>query len=132
VWKGLSLLAANELGGVVKRNVVAVVFYAVASAFVVMGMIFLLLSLQIWLTLYMTEIEANLLIGSTLLFIALVIASVGYAMKRQRKSASAIASTALIALPLAAQLVPTRVRMGTMALFAVMATAVVLGRQAGK
>jgi hypothetical protein len=132
VWKGLSLLAANELGGVVKRNVVAVVFYAVASAFVVMGMIFLLLSLQIWLTLYMTEIEANLLIGATLLFIALVIASVGYAMKRQRKSASAIASTALIALPLAAQLVPTRVRMGTMGLFAVMATAVVLGRQAGK
>jgi hypothetical protein len=132
VWKGLSLLVANEMGGAVKRNMTVAAYFAAAGIVAVLASVFGLLALQNWLSLHVSDTEASLIVAAGLLVVAIGIGLIGYSLKNRRKSSSELTSTALAALPLAAQLIPSRVRMGTLTLIAVLAAAALLGRQAGK
>jgi hypothetical protein len=131
VWNSLALLAANEVGGMFRRNVTAVAFYAAAGITAVMGVVFGLVAAHIWLSTRMSEIEASLSIAAALLVLAMLIAGVGYFIKHRRRTRTEVTSTALIALPIAARLVTSRVSWGTMSVAAIMAAGVLLGRQLG-
>jgi hypothetical protein len=131
VWSNLALLAANEVGGVFRRNVTAVAFYAASGITALTGGVFGLVAAHSWLSTRMSGIEASLSIAGALLALAMLIASIGYFMKNRRRSRGEVTSTALIALPLAARIVTSRVSWGTMTVAAIMAAGVLLGRQLG-
>jgi hypothetical protein len=131
VWNSLALLAANEVGGMFRRNVTAVAFYAAAAVTALGGGAFGLIAAHSWLSIRMSSIEASLSIAGGLLALAIIIAGIGYFMKHRRRSRTEVTSTALIALPIAARMVTSRVSWGTMTVAAIMAAGVLLGRQLG-
>jgi hypothetical protein len=131
VWNSLALLAANEVGGMFRRNVTAAAFYAAAIIAALGAAAFGLVAAHLWLSTRMSNIEASLSIAGALLVLAMLIASIGYFMKNRRRSRSEVTSTALIALPIAARLVTSRVSWGTVTVAAIMAAGVLLGRQLG-
>ncbi len=131
MWNSLALLAANEVGGRFRRNLAAVAFYAASGIVALIGVVFGLVAVHFWLSTRMSEIEASLSIASALLVLAMVIAGIGYFMKNRRRTRTEVTSTALIALPIAARLVTSRISWGTMTVAAIMAAGVLLGRQLG-
>jgi glucose uptake protein GlcU len=131
VWNSLALLAANEVGGMFRRNVTALAFYAASGITALGGVAFGLVAAHLWLSTRMSGIEASLSIAGALLVLATVIAGIGYFMKNRRRTRTEVTSTALIALPIAARLVTSRVSWGMMTVAAVMAAGVLLGRQLG-
>ena len=131
MWSNLALLAANEVGGVFRRNVTAVAFYTASGITALIGVVFGLIAVHFWLSTRMSEIEASLSIAGALLVLAMLIASIGYFMKNRRRTRTEVTSTALIALPIAARLVTSRISWGTMTVAAIMAAGVLLGRQLG-
>jgi hypothetical protein len=131
VWSNLALLAANEVGGIFRRNVTAVAFYAAAVIIALSGAVFGLVAAHSWLNVHMSSIEASLTIAGALLVLAMIFAGVGYFMKNRRRTRTEVTSTALIALPIAARLVTSRISWGTMTVAGIMAVGVLLGRQLG-
>jgi hypothetical protein len=131
VWNSLALLAANEVGGRFRRNLTAVAFYAAAGITALAGAAFGLVAAHSWLVTWMSHIEASLWIAGALLVLAMLIAGIGYFMKHRRRSRTEVTSTALIALPIAARMVTSRVSWGTVTVAAIMAAGVLLGRQLG-
>jgi hypothetical protein len=131
VWNSLALLAANEVGGMFRRNVTALAFYAASGIAALGGMAFGLVAAHLWLSTRMSGIEASLSIAGALLVLAMVIAGIGYVMKNRRRTRTEVRSTALLALPIAARLVTSRINWGTMTVAGIMAAGVLLGRQLG-
>jgi hypothetical protein len=128
MWKGLSFLAATELGALLKRNLRAFGYYSAGALVAVIGVIFSLQAAHSWLTLRMDTISASLLIAAVMLFAAGILVIVGqFAAKRTNKS-TALASSALIAAPFAARLVGRKVSYGTIVVAGVVTMGVVLGR----
>lgn len=132
MWKGLSLLVANEFGLAFRRNAMAMALYAVAGLVFLMGVMFVLLALRDWLGLHMSAIEAGLVVAAGLLCLAAVVALAGVYVKRRRRSSAALASTAILAVPVAARMIGRRVTVGTVAVMGVVALGALLGRQLGK
>lgn len=128
MWNSIALLAANEFGSMFRRNVTAVVFYAISAVAAFTGLIFGLVAAHTWLAARMTDIEASLVIAGALMILAVALALVGYFMKHRRRSKAELTSTALTALPIAARLVTTRISWGTMTVAGIMALGVLLGR----
>jgi hypothetical protein len=129
VWNSIALLAANEFGMMFRRNVTAIVFYAISGIAAFTGLIFGLVAAHTWLNVRMTGIEASLIIAGALLTFAIVLSLVGYFMKHRRRSKAELTSTALTALPIAARLVTSRISWSTMTVAGIMALGVLLGRQ---
>jgi hypothetical protein len=129
MWNSLALLAANEVGGMFRRNVTALAFYAGAGITALGGVAFGLVAAHLWFSTRMSGIEASLSIAGVLLVMAMLIASIGYFMKHRRRSKAELTSTALTVLPIAARLVTTRISWGTMTVAGIMALGVLLGRQ---
>jgi Pyruvate/2-oxoacid:ferredoxin oxidoreductase gamma subunit len=126
--KALTLLAANEMGVAVRRNVNGWILYASGAVLALLGLVFFLDALRDWLLLRMTVIEANLAIGGGLLLVACGLALAGWFIKNRKRETSLTASTALITLPLAARMAGTRLTLGTIAIGAVVAAGTLLGR----
>jgi hypothetical protein len=131
VWNSLALLAANEVGGMFRRNVTALAFYAVSGITALGGVAFGLVAAHLWLSTRMSKIEASLSIAGALLVMAILIAGIGYFVKNRRRTRTEVTSTALLALPIAARLVTSRINWGTMTVAGIMAAGVLLGRQLG-
>ena len=129
MWKGLSLLVANEFGLAIRRNATAIALYAVAGTIFLIGSVFALLALRDWLALGMSTTEAGLAVAAGLLFLAGLVALCGLYVKRRRRSSAALASTAMLAVPIASRMLGRHVNVGTVAVLGVVALGAILGRQ---
>ncbi len=126
--KALTLLAANEMGVAVRRNVKAWIFYAGGGLVALIGFVFFLDALRTWLLLRMSVMEASLAIGGGLLCVALALGLMGRIIKGRKRETSLTASTAMITLPLAARIAGTRLTLGTIAIGAMVAAGTLVGR----
>ena len=133
MFKGLSLLAASELGGTVKRNLRAVPYFAFAALIFLFAFGFLLDVGHTWLSLRLGSMAASAILAAVLLTLAAIALLAGYAIKRKRPSASSpLTTSALIAAPFAARFLGGRLRLGTVAVAGVVAAGAVLGRYIGR
>lgn len=128
MWQGLSLLAASELGGMLKRNLRALACYAASVLFVVVALIFALQAAHSWLEWRMSSIAASLVIAAVMLAIAAILILVGHFVAGRKRSSSSLASTALVAAPFAARMIGKKVSYGTIAVAGTIAMGVLLGR----
>lgn len=131
MWNNLAQLAASEFGGMIRRNMTAIAFYTAACITALTGFVFALIAGHFWLRYRVSDIEASLIIAGALLVLAAVIVGFGYFLKNRRRSNSEMASTALMALPIAARLVTSRANWGTMTVAAILTAGVLLGRRIG-
>lgn len=132
MWKGLALLAANEVGGTVKRNLTAIAFYAAAGVVALMAFGYGLAALHGWIMAYMTPIEASLVMAGGLLILAFLIAMIGLSYKRKRNPPMQASTAALVVMPLAARIVGGRVNLATVVMGSMLVAGAVLGRQLTK
>ncbi len=133
MFKGLSLLAASELGGRVSRNVRAMPYFAFAGLIFLFAFGFLLDVGHTWLALRLGSMAASGILAAVLLTMAVVALLVGYSVKRKRPSASSpLTTSALIAAPFAARLLGGKLKLGTVAVAGVVAAGAVLGRYIGR
>ena len=132
MWKGLTLLAANEFGTSFKRNMTALAYYSAAGLICFTAVIFGLIALHEWLEFYMSGIEASLAIALGLLVIAAITALTGRHLKNRRPQQNILANAAFVAAPLAARMVGKRINAGTLAIAGVIALGALLGRQITK
>lgn len=126
--KGLSLLAASELGVMISRNIKALVFYTGAAVAGIMSLIFVLMAAYSWLLMHMSSIMANLVIAGGLLVLAGSLVLIGNYIKHRARPASAMATTALVALPLAAGVLARKPALSTFILAGVVAMGAIAGR----
>lgn len=128
----LTLLAASEAGGAVKRNVRALGYFAVAGCAMVLGTAFLLLAGRDALLPHMTPAMANLAVGGGMLLVGIVLLLIGQYVRRRRSGTSALASTAIVAAPLAARVVGKGINVATITVAGVVLGAAVLGHMLTK
>jgi hypothetical protein len=126
MWQGLSLLAATELGGMLKRNLRAVAYYAASALVAVIALVFMLQAAHAWLVSHMSTINASLVIAAVMLGIAGILLLVGHFVAGRKRSS--LTSTALVAAPFAARMIGRKVSYGTIAVAGVIAMGVVVGR----
>ncbi len=72
----------------VRRRVTVYAIYAAAGLVALIGGLFLLLALQIWLMRYMTPLMAALAVAGLLILVALVLYFVGKARLNDRRASS--------------------------------------------
>ena len=130
--KGLSFLAATELGKAVSRNMRAAIYFGVGGLVAVIGLVFLVLAGHSWLALHLTEIEASLVVAATLLSIAGILMLFGASIRKRRTGSTSLASTAVAMAPFAAGLVGRRSGVSTLILAGVVLLGALAGRQAGQ
>lgn len=127
MFRGLSLLAMSEVGGLVKRNMRALVYYAAAAAAALIGVVFILQAIHAWLLTRLSPMEANLVIAGAMLALGLVLYAVGR-HSAKRKSSPPLSSAAMVAAPLAAGFVGRNVSYATLAVAAMVTAGVIFGR----
>lgn len=127
--KGLSLLAATEIRAAVGRKLAALAFYAGAGVFALFALAFLLVALDGWLALRFGHVEASLYVAPGLAVVAAIVFAIGAYRKSQPVERSPLASTALVAAPVAAQTLARRVNLGTIGLIAVVVGGALIGRR---
>lgn len=133
MFKGLSLLAATELGGVISRNLRAVPYFVFGALIFLFGFGFLLDLAHTWLTLRLSPMAASGVLAAVLLTVAAISLIIGYSIKARRPATtSSLTTTALIAAPFAARFMGTRLKVGTMAVAGVVAAGAILGRYIGR
>jgi hypothetical protein len=133
MFKGLSLLAATELGNVVSRNLRAMPFFILGGLILVVGFGFLLALAHTWLALELGSMAASGVIAVTLMACAALLLMIGSSIKaKQPKATSALTTTALLAAPLAATFMGTKLKVGTVAVAGVIAAGALVGRFLGR
>lgn len=128
----LTLLAATEMGGAVKRNVRAVCYYAVAAGAGVVGLFFLLLAGRDALLPQLGPVMANVAVGGGMLALALLIYLIGYVIRNRRSRTSPLASSAIVAAPFAAKMVGKRINLATLSVAGVMLAGAAIGHYLGR
>lgn len=128
MFKGLSLLAATELGGAVSRNVRAIPYFAFAALIFLFGFGFLLDLAHAWLSLRMSTMAASGVLAAMLLTVAGSLLLIGHTIQERRQATSPLTTTALIAAPFAAKVLGSRLSFGTVAVAGVVAAGALLGR----
>lgn len=124
----LTLLAASEAGGAVKRNVRAVGYFAVAACTGLIGLVFLLVAARDALLPQMGLVMANLSVGGAMLLLGLVFLLVGQSVRKRRNRSSAFNSTAaIVAAPLAARVVGKGINVATLSIAGVMLAGAAIG-----
>jgi hypothetical protein len=131
MMKGLTLLAAQEIGGSVKRRATAIGYFVAAGIVGGAGSIYALNALRDWLGTQFTGLQANLMVAGGLIVIAVSLAIVGYAQKRRPANNSTATSAAILAAPLAVKTIG-RLNIATITTIGVLAVGAYLGRQAAK
>lgn len=132
--KGLALLAAQEMGGAVRRRARALGFYAGAAVVAGAAAVYGLNALHDWLSLHYTPMLASLSIAGGLLALAIILAILGAVQKRGAQDNAATATAALVALPAAARGLGGlgRLAPGTLATLGVLAAGALVGRHLSK
>ncbi len=130
--KGLSFLAATEIGRAVSRNMRAAIYFAIGGLLAVLGLAFLLQASHSWLAQHLTQIEASLVVAATLLSIAGILMLVGASVRKRRSGATSLTSTAVAMAPFAAGLVGRRSGVSALILAGVVLLGALAGRQAGQ
>lgn len=131
MMKGLTLLAAQEIGGSVKRRMTAIGTFVAAGIVGGAGVIYALNALRDWLSTQFTMLQANLIVAGGLGIVAIILVLVGGAQKRRPASSGTATSAALLAAPLAVKTIG-KLNVGTIATIGVLAAGAYLGRQAIK
>lgn len=129
--KGLSLLAAHEMGGSLRRRITAIGYFAGAALLACVAAIYGLNGLHDWLIPLYSPMLANLMIAGGLTVLAVIVAIIGMVQKRRTPDTSALASAALIATPLAVRGLG-KLNVGTIATIGVLVGGALLGRQISK
>ncbi len=126
---GLGAYLASEIGGAVKRNVIVYCLYALAGLLVVCAAGYALGALHAWLAISYGTISASLMIAGGLFVAALVLFGLAAYLKGRPRPRAPMAASAMVAAPVAARLMGSRMswRMGLAG--AVVVLGAVLGRQ---
>jgi hypothetical protein len=132
MWNGLSLLAASELGAMLKRNLRALSFYVASALMAIIGLVFVLQAAYSWLLFNMSPVSASLVIAAAMLVLAGILILVGHFAGQRKNGPSALASAALVAAPLATRMIGRKVSYGTIAVAGVVAVGVIIGRMIAK
>ncbi len=132
MWSGLSFLAATEAGEAFRRltRSAAIAFAGIMTGLAALA--FALIALQTWLLQRFTPIEANLIITGGLAVVSIVFLAIATSVRRSRKNPSALASTAIVAAPMAARLIGGRLDFKAVGIASVLALGAIVGRQLGK
>jgi nitrate reductase gamma subunit len=103
MFKGLSLLAATEVGASVSRNLRALPYFLVGGLILLIGFGFLLALAHGWLAQELGSMAASGVIAATLISCAGLLLIIGSSIKARRVATSSpLTTTALIAAPMAA------------------------------
>ena len=133
MFKGLSLLAASELGGTVSRNLRAMPYFAIGALIFLVGFGFLLAFGHMWLSVRMGAMAASGVLAAILMSAAGVALLIGHTIKDTKPvGPSPLTASALIAAPVAVRFLGGRLRLGSVALAGVVAAGAILGRSLGK
>ncbi len=115
-----------------RRHVRAALFLAVGLLAGLIGIVFGLLALHTWLLSRMSSIEASLLIAAGLAVVSIVFIVVALMVRKARRQASGMTSTAIVAAPLALKMLAGRSQIKTLGVIGVVALGAMLGRQLGR
>lgn len=136
MWRGLTLLAATELGSAMKRSVVTAVIYAVAGLSLLCALGFLVAAGHNVLAEWYGGTTASLILAGVFCLLAIVIMLFAGLIRRQARRRRSLASTALVIAPVMA---PPAVRafvahpaIGAGVVAAIVALGAIVGRQWGK
>jgi uncharacterized membrane protein YcfT len=133
MFKGLSLLAASEIKGVITRNVRAAVYFAVGAVVLLFALSFLLDLAHGWLAYRMGPGVASGVIAAVLLTVAGALFLIGNMIKdRPAPERSTLKTSAIVAAPFAARMLSGKLRLGTVAIAGVVAVGALLGRYLGR
>jgi hypothetical protein len=133
MWKGLSLLAATDIVGTVKRNLNALVYFAIAAVLVLIGIIYALQALHYWLAFRIGVVGSSLVLAAVLLMVGGILMLVGQSVRERRQPpTSKLTAGAMMAAPFAARMVGRRVSVATIAVAGVVAIGALIGRQLGR
>lgn len=132
MWRGLSLLAASEVGGAVRRNVAIYTVYGIALVALIAAGGFVAAAAHVLLAERYGTAIASLILAGVLLVAALALMLTGLYLRHRSRRKTALATTALMVAPAVA---PTAIRAlaSSSALgVGVVAGAVALGALAGR
>jgi hypothetical protein len=133
MFKGLSLLAASEIKGVIARNVRAAVYFALGAVVLLFALSFLLDLAHGWLAFRTGPLAASGVIAALLLTAAGAFFLIGNLIKdRPAPSRSSLKASAVVAAPFAARMLGGKIRPGTVAIAGVVAIGALLGRYLGR
>ncbi len=132
MWSGLSFLAATEAGEAFRRSLRAAIATAVAAITGLTGLVFALVALHAWLVQRFTPVEASLMIAGGLIVVSLVFIIIAGVIRRSRKPTSALASSAIVAAPMALRLIGGRLDFKAVGIAGVLALGAIVGRQLGR
>jgi hypothetical protein len=132
MFKGLSLLAVSEAAGSVRRQVKALPWFAAGAVIGLFAVAALLEAAHAWLSLRMGPVMAHLVVGGSLLAGGALLAAIGLYVRSQKQPRDGLTTTALVAAPMAANLVRRHAAMPVLAVAGVIAAGAALGRALGK
>jgi hypothetical protein len=130
--KALTLLAAGEVTAVVRRQITAFVYFAIAGVIALVASFFALHALAIHLADYFGPVYAYLIIAAGLLAFAGVIAGIGAFVRSRPVRTNPLVAGAALAAPLASRAVAKKSNLGVAAVLAVVVGGALLGRKIGR
>jgi hypothetical protein len=133
MFKGLSILAATEVGGVIHRNLRAASWFVAAGLVLIFGAGYLIDVAHTLLSQRFSPLAASGIVAASLMFVAAMLIVIGLVVKSRRKPVStALTTTALVAAPVAARLFKGQLKLGTVLVAGVIGAGALLGRQMGR
>jgi apolipoprotein N-acyltransferase len=132
MWSSLSFLAATDLGDTFRRQIRGASIAFLGAIVGLAGLVFCLIALHSWLMLRATPIEASLIIAAGLLTASVALLAAAAFARRSRKNSSGMASTAIVAAPIAMRLIGRRLDFRTVGIAGVLALGAIVGRQLGR
>jgi hypothetical protein len=131
--KGLSLLAASEMGGALSRNFRAIPFLLGGAVLLLFGFGFLLDLAHGWLALRMGGVAASGIVAAVLLTLAGILLIAGQSIRNRRsRSPSALTTSALVAAPFAARILGGKLTLGAVLVAGVVTAGAMMGRYLGR
>lgn len=132
--KYLALAAAGEARAAVRREAIAAAFFAIGVIVTTLAVVFAALAIREWLafSLGLTFLEADLAVAGSFAVIAAIVVAVGVHQRRRRTQPSALATSAILAAPIAAGALGRRLSVGTIVAVAAVVAGAYLGRQVGR
>jgi hypothetical protein len=132
MWKALSLMAATDLAGALKRNIRAAAFFAVGAVLALIGVLYIIEAIHIWLAFRIGPVASSLVIAAAMLMLAGILILVGQSARERKTRSVTMSSGAMMAAPFAARLIAKRTGLATVAVAGVVALGAVLGRYIGR
>ncbi|QCI67784.1 hypothetical protein [Phreatobacter stygius] len=132
MFKVLGALAMSEAGQSIRKSLVVHGLYVVAILIGVVACGFALAGLYTMLALRYDAVVASLVIAAGLFVVALVIFAIAAFMQSRPRRSNALATTALVAAPIAASALGSKNTLKVAALGGIVLLGAALGRQLGR